>query len=95
MIIRFFKDKYLSGLNHIHDMYYVTFDDSYLKLKDNKDLEFHQLIDKNINDEQLYDIKDFLSNKIIQSDDGVLLIETDKLFDIQTILLQIDFLINK
>ena len=91
MIIRFFKDTYLSKLNSINDMYYITFDDSYIQLKDNKDLEFYNLIDKDINDEQLYDIKEYLANKIIKNDENIMLIETDKLFDIKTIYMQIEY----
>ena len=91
MIIRFFKDTYLSKLNSINDMYYITFDDSYIQLKDNKDLEFYNLIDKDINDEQLYDIKEYLANKSIKNDGNIMLIETDKLFDIKTIYMQIEY----
>lgn len=91
MIIRFFKDTYLSKLNSINDMYYITFDDSYIQLKDNKNLEFYNLIDKDINDEQLYDIKEYLANKIIKNDENIMLIETDKLFDIKTIYMQIEY----
>jgi hypothetical protein len=76
-------------------MYYITFDDSYIQLKDNKDLEFYNLIDKDINDEQLYDIKEYLANKIIKNDENIMLIETDKLFDIKTIYMQIEYEVTK
>jgi len=78
MIIRFFKDTYLSKLNSINDIYYITFDNSYIELKDNKDLEFYNLIDKDINNKQLYNIKEYLENKIIKNDENIILIETDK-----------------